>query len=446
MLIPSIDLQNGGAVQLVGGRDLAIAAGDPTPWMARFARVGEVAVVDLDGAIRDSLDSDSPNRAVIERLITIGACRVSGGIRTAQAALDWLDRGAARVVIGTAATESLLRELPRDRVVVAVDALEGEVVDRGWRRGTGESIEARIRRLRPYADAFQVTFVEREGRLGGTRLDEVERLRALFPDVALTVAGGVATATEIAALDALGVDAQVGMALYRKQLDLVDAFLAPLEDREFWPTVVCDERGVALGLVSSTRETIREAIDRGIGVYQSRRRGRWVKGDTSGNTQELVRVDLDCDRDAIRVTVRQRGSGFCHRDQWSCWDESRGLRQLERTVAARRGSADTGSFTARLFSDPALLGEKLIEEASELSEASGRDEIVHEASDVAYFTTVRLVTAGLDWTAVERELDRRAKVTRRRDGTVAKPMKPNRAPASPGEPANVREGGDPCCE
>lgn len=77
-----------------------------------------------------------------------------------------------------------------------------------------------------------------------------------------------------------------------------------------YATIVSDERGVCLGLVYSNEESIRKALESGAGVYYSRsRNGLWIKGETSGDTQELIGIDLDCDGDALRFTVRQKGNG-----------------------------------------------------------------------------------------------------------------------------------------
>jgi len=75
------------------------------------------------------------------------------------------------------------------------------------------------------------------------------------------------------------------------------------------PTVVTDERGIALGLVYSSQESLAESLKTGTGVYQSRKRGLWYKGATSGDTQELVRISLDCDQDCLKFVVRQKGRG-----------------------------------------------------------------------------------------------------------------------------------------
>ncbi len=347
-------------------------------------------------------------------------CRVGGGIRSVQAALEWLDRGAERVILGTAARPEVLSELPRERVIAAVDGVDGEVVVEGWRTGTGERMLDRIAALRDLVGGFLVTFVEREGRLGGIDLDAVRAVVEAAGGAHVTVAGGVTTADEVAAIDRFGADAQVGMALYTGRLGLAEALAAPLvSDRAdgLWPTVVVDEHGVALGLAWSDLESLREAVGRRRGVYRSRTRGLWVKGETSGATQELVRVDLDCDRDALRFTVRQAGAGFCHRDTRSCWGADRGLGALERRLAARLVDATDGSYSVRIAGDRDRLAAKLVEEAAELAAAETTDEIAWEAADVLYFAVLALARARVPLEAAVAELDRRALAVRRRDGS-----------------------------
>jgi phosphoribosyl-ATP pyrophosphohydrolase/phosphoribosyl-AMP cyclohydrolase len=222
MIVPSIDLQGGRTVQLVGGETLAVDAGDPAPWLRRFALAGEVAVVDLDAA-----RGEGSNAAAIRQLCRSARVRVGGGIRDLATARAWLDAGAHRIVLGTAATPELLAQLPRDRVVVALDEKAGEVVTHGWRRGTGAPLLERVAALRALCGGFLVTFVDREGRLGGTDLERAAAVARCAGGARVTIAGGVTDAAEVAALDRLGADAQVGMALYTGRLDLADAIAAP---------------------------------------------------------------------------------------------------------------------------------------------------------------------------------------------------------------------------
>ena len=461
MIVPSIDLMDGRAVQLVQGRRKVLDAGDPRPIAERFARVGEVAVVDLDAAL-----GRGSNAAVMEELCRLAPCRVGGGIRDRDAALDWLDRGASKVVLGTAAVPEVLRALPPERVVAALDAWEGEVVVKGWTERTGRTVYDGMSELRGLVGGFLVTFVEGEGKEGGFPRDEVSRLADAAGDARLTVAGGITTAEEVGWLDRAGADAQVGMALYRGTLGLAEAFTAPLTSERadgLWPTVVTDERGGALGLAWSSLESVQVAIDEGRGTYHSRSRGLWRKGATSGATQRLVGIEADCDRDALRFTVRQSGAGFCHLDEWTCFGPARGLTALARTIADRRRNPVPGSLTARLLSDDAFLRGKLIEEAGELgeavvelgegvgdpgetagdaAEAPGARRVVEEAADMMYFLNVALERAGADMADVERELDRRSLTLSRRVASAPKGvgLPGNRRAAPPTKPVDPAAG------
>ena len=412
MIVPSIDISGGTTVQLVGGEEQALDAGDPREVLEQLSIVGEVAVVDIDAARGEGDNSDQ-----IRELCRLAPVRVGGGIRSADQALDWLDAGAAKVIVGTAASEELLSRLPSERVVVALDARHGEVVTHGWRRGSGRQLIDSVARFRTLCGGFLVTFVEREGRMGGTDLEMAEAVVDRAGGARVTIAGGITTAEEIAELDTIGADAQVGMALYTGRLDLADAFSAPLRsDRPdgLWPTVVTDERGVALGLVYSSPESLREAVRSRRGVYQSRSRGAWVKGETSGSTQELLRVSADCDADALRFTVRQSGE-FCHRGTRTCWGEDRGLGRLDRRLREIARDRPAGSNTAKLLDDPSLLDAKLREEMGELL-ATGADTVA-ESADVIYFTLVKSVAAGSGIEDIERILDQRERRVTRREMT-----------------------------
>ncbi|KAI1823263.1 histidinol dehydrogenase [Xylaria intraflava] len=183
------------------------------------------------------------------------------------------------------------------------------------------------------------------------------------------------------------------------------------------PTVVCDERGIALGLVYSSEESIAESLRTQTGVYQSRKRGLWYKGATSGDTQELVRISLDCDNDALKFTVRQTGR-FCHLDQFGCFGDLRGISKLEKTLVSRKRSAPEGSYTKRLFSDEKLLRAKIMEEAEELCDAKTPDEVAFEAADLIYFALTKAVSAGVSLADIERNLDAKSLKVKRRPGNA----------------------------
>jgi phosphoribosyl-ATP pyrophosphohydrolase len=413
MIVPSIDIMNGRAVQLRRGKQFMLDGGDPIARLEEFAIAGEVAVVDLDAAL-----GRGSNAALIRDMIRRAPCRVGGGIRDLDVARRWLDDGATRVMIGTAATPEFCDALPRERVIAAVDADRGEVVVDGWRSRTGANVLDRVRELSAFVGGFLFTQVEKEGAMAGFDLAAVEAVARAAGAARVTAAGGITTANDVDRLDALGADAQVGMALYTGTLTLGAAVAAPLAKPlpgEVWPTVVCDEAGRTLGLVWSTRESLARAVAERRGIYWSRSRQEiWAKGATSGNTQQLLRVDLDCDRDALRFTVRQAGAGFCHLERRSCWPSAFDLIDLEATLVDRMARPIAGSGTAKLLADPALLAAKLREEADELGQAESSEDVVRETADVLYMALVALRRGGGTLADVRAELARRhGAVTRR---------------------------------
>jgi phosphoribosyl-ATP pyrophosphohydrolase len=412
VIIPSIDISGGRTVQLVGGETLAIEAGDPLALLERFGVVGEVAVVDIDAA-----RGEGSNSEIIAEMCRRGRVRVGGGIRDLDTALHWLDLGAEKIIIGTAASPELLSRLPAERVIVAIDSRDGEVLSHGWRQTTGVDLMTRVDQLRGLCGGFLITFVEREGRLQGTDLDRARVVVAASGPVRVTIAGGINSPEEVAVLDRIGADAQVGMSLYTGELTLGAALAAMMgTDRPdgLLPTVVADEAGLALGLAYSSSQSLVRAIEERRGIYHSRSRGLWVKGETSGAIQELIGVDLDCDRDTLRFTVRQHEPGFCHTGTRTCWGEDHGLGRLQRRLARIAASDDPASNTRKLLADPRLLAAKLGEEAAELAVATRTDDVIQEAADLLYFLLVRATAAGIGLEQIETELDRRERrVTRR---------------------------------
>ena len=206
-----------------------------------------------------------------------------------------------------------------------------------------------------------------------------------------------------------------------QHVHVADAFLASItSDRPdgLFPTIVSSytQGDTTLGLVYSSLESIKETIITGKGVYQSRKHGLWRKGETSGAVQEVVKIRLDCDSDALQFSVIQHGEGFCHLNRSSCFGELAGLAALEKTLQTRLRSAPEGSYTARLFNDSTLLKSKIMEEADELCQATTPEEIAFEAADLIYFALTRCVAGGVSVVDIERSLDAKAKKITRRKG------------------------------
>lgn len=198
-------------------------------------------------------------------------------------------------------------------------------------------------------------------------------------------------------------------------------------------TLVTDERGIALGLVYSSEESVAESLRTGRGVYQSRKRGLWYKGESSGDVQELVSLSFDCDNDCLQFIVRQKGRGFCHLATPTCFGEYNGLSRLQKTLESRKASAPEGSYTARLFNDSQLLRAKILEEATELCDATTQRDIAFEAADLFYFALTKCIAAGVSLEDVERNLDAKSIKVKRRRGD-AKPAFAAQVAATSGTP------------
>ncbi|KAJ5624927.1 hypothetical protein N7510_001236 [Penicillium lagena] len=188
-----------------------------------------------------------------------------------------------------------------------------------------------------------------------------------------------------------------------------------------YATSVTDERGSCLGAVWSSHESIAEALRTGTGVYQSRKRGLWYKGQSSGDVQELIRIGFDCDADCLCFVVKQIGRGFCHLGTESCFGASTGLSRLQKTLQARKVDAPAGSYTARLFNEPKLVEAKIMEEAEELCRANTKEEIAFEAADLLYFALTKCTAAGVSLEDIERNLDLKSLKVKRRKGDAKGP-------------------------
>jgi len=241
MLIPSIDLMGGRIVQLVQGEKLKLAFDDFDYWIERFAKYPLVQLIDLDAAMRQG-----ENRVLIESICRRLPCQVGGGLKTAADGRALLDAGAKRVIYGSSLfgadtfhpsqnavmvgapssvvkrrhkiirlefAEELKRSLGEDSLCFSVDTKRGRVAVKGWKDSVDLTPEEAITWLEEFCAAFLYTHVDTEGTMQGFPLDVAATLRATTAKQ-LIVAGGIKERAEVDALDAMGVDAVAGMAVY----------------------------------------------------------------------------------------------------------------------------------------------------------------------------------------------------------------------------------------
>jgi len=220
MIIPCIDLMDGKVVQLIQGREKALEAESVDAMLEKFAAFPEIQAIDLDAAMRRG-----SNDALIESIASKAVARIGGGIRTPLRARALIERGAHRVIAGTAAFTStginhdLLKQMPRERLIIALDTKNGRIAVQGWQESIEASAEDVITELEPYCAGFLCTYVDKEGLMQGTDLNWFGRLREVTAHE-ITAAGGITTIEDIRVLSSLRIHAAVGMAIYTGRLDL----------------------------------------------------------------------------------------------------------------------------------------------------------------------------------------------------------------------------------
>ena len=223
MLIPSIDLLGGRIVQLVQGEKLRLAFDDFEYWIEKFSKFPLVQLIDLDAAMRQG-----DNSAIVAQIAKRLPVQAGGGIHSIGRARQVLDAGAKRVIIGSALfseagtvntefASRLAAAIGADRIVAGIDTKNGRIAVKGWKAQVALTPDEAIPQLEPHAAAFLYTHVDGEGLLQGFPIETAARLRKLTQRQ-LIVAGGIRSQQEVDALDSLGADAVVGMAVYAELL------------------------------------------------------------------------------------------------------------------------------------------------------------------------------------------------------------------------------------
>ena len=226
MIIPSIDLMDGKAVQLRQGKEKVLEKENVIELAKYYARFGEIAVIDLDAAMNKGKD----NEDIIKEICKIAECRVGGGIRDIEKAKRILSYGARKIIIGTAANENFLSKLPKDKVIVAIDSRNGKITVDGWQTDTEVTTEAHVHRFGNFCSGFLYTIVEKEGMMQGTNLDAYRAIRKIT-NMPVVAAGGITTLDEIKELEEMNISCQLGMSIYTGKINLEEIGRASCRER-----------------------------------------------------------------------------------------------------------------------------------------------------------------------------------------------------------------------
>ncbi|NVJ61369.1 MAG: phosphoribosyl-AMP cyclohydrolase [Gammaproteobacteria bacterium] len=404
MLIPSIDLMDGKAVQLKQGKEKVLERDDVFELLEEFSVYGEVAIIDLDAAL-----GKGSNEALIVELLKHRPCRVGGGIRDLETAKKYIKAGASKIIIGTKCREDWVKKLPREALIFAIDAKGDYWSTSGWQTTESIKVVDLIPELSENCSEFLYTQVEKEGLLQGLdrkRISEVIEVSK----VPVTIAGGISTLDDIEFFTQLGANGQIGMSIYTGALTLSDCFKTQIDWKklDLIPTIVQDiESNKVLMLAYSNQESLTRALKERKGVYWSRsRKEYWEKGLTSGHTQTLIQADFDCDGDTLLFKVRQNGNA-CHLDRYSCFATERNdfsLQRLHKLLNNRKEQLPENSFSTKLFQSAEFRAEKILEEAQELIEATEHEEVRWEAADLIFFALTDAIAKGVSVNEIVSEL------------------------------------------
>jgi len=218
MLIPSIDLMGGKVVQLVQGKKKALEFDDLQYWIDRFLSYPTVQLIDLDAAM-----GKGENTALIHQICQHLPVQVGGGIRSVESVSKMLQAGAKKVIIGSALlkqgkvneemAQAMAHYASPARLLFAVDSRGGKVSIKGWQEGTELTPAAMMRQTENYCSGYLYTHIDTEGTMSGFPMEVIAPLKAATSRK-LIVAGGIKSMEEVNHLDAEGVDAVVGMAVY----------------------------------------------------------------------------------------------------------------------------------------------------------------------------------------------------------------------------------------
>src|SRR3989344_6607481 len=177
MIIPSIDLMDGKAVQLERGRKKVLER-TVDEMLDAFSLARELQVIDLDAAMKNG-----SNESIVAGICRKANVRFGGGMNTIKKAEKMISYGAGKVIIGSMAERGFLKELcdsiGKEKIVVALDSENGKIVKDAWKTNTGQGVEEKIAELEEFCGEFFFTFVENEGTMKGIDVQKAVALKKL---------------------------------------------------------------------------------------------------------------------------------------------------------------------------------------------------------------------------------------------------------------------------
>lgn len=345
----------------------------------------DILVVDLNGAIDNN---NSINRDIIKKLATDHYIHAGGGIRTLEDAQDILGSSARRIVVSSNTDREFINKIPKERLIVelSIDQYNNVLIN-GRKTNTGIKYSQKIKELVDMSvEAISLTFHDTEGHLNGIPRNQIYDILEVTPDRVkkIIIAGGISNIEDLEFLWSFErVIPQLGSAIWKNKITIGQIYssMGKYDKDNIMPSIIQDKYGMVKGLVYMNKESVIKSIDTGMLHRYSREYKKVMcKGETSGDYQKVTKVSLDCDSDALLITV-DTNKPLCHTGNFSCFSNQSiiksNINTLNQYIKSRKGG---NSYSGNIQNYSGLALAKVMEEFWEVVCATDEYQI-SECSD-----------------------------------------------------------------
>ncbi|CAF1451747.1 unnamed protein product [Adineta ricciae] len=410
-VLVTMDMFNGQPVLVKSSQVCEIhSSGDYLKAMEKLAIFPDILVVDLNGAFGEI---DTANRRIIKQLALKYHVHTGGGLRTIEDLEEMLNSGIRRCVMASG-EDSLFEKIPKDRLIVEISVNEkNEVLIHGRRTNTHVNILTRLHQLIDVGvRVISITFVQTEGHLSGIPRQQVRELISQIPyDIEkIYIAGGVSSLDDLDYLWSFPrIIPVLGSAIWKNKLTIGQIYNRMLyfDESGLVPAIIQDINGSVKGLVYMNEKSIEKTCENRVLYRYSRKLQRVImKGEMSGDQQQIIQLSVDCDSDALLITVDSH-KPFCHTGNHSCFNVQTSLKGNFAILADHiKSRMSTDSYTGKIQRNPSLALVKIMEELWEIV-ACHHDNQIDECSDMIAHLIMYLNGMGISIEDICNELNRR---------------------------------------
>ena len=357
--------------------------------------------------------SNSKNRSIIKNLAQKYHIFTGGGLRSLNDIEDMLKSSVRRCVLATG-DDSLLIQIPKQRLIVEISINEqSEVLIHGRHTNTHINIITRIHQLIQIGvHAISITFVQTEGHLSGIPRKQIQELMVQIPEDIrkIYIAGGISTLDDLEFLWSFSrVIPQLGSAIWKNKLSIGTIFnsMINFDDNGIVTAIIQDVNGLVKGLCYMNRQSIEQTCQQRKLYRYSRKLKRVImKGETSGDIQQIIKINLDCDSDSMLITVDAKYP-FCHTGDHTCFNLQTSVKANIATIADHiKTKINSDSYSGVMQRNPQLALAKVMEEFWEIM-ASDQDNQICECSDLFVHLVMYLNGIGVTMEDIFNELNAR---------------------------------------